>query len=1092
MKRSYFLERKHMIFRALALTLIIIACHSCNQGGKISEADYTRIQEGFTRPHDTNKLWCYYYWIGDDISKAGVTKDLEAMREFGLGAVLIGNINPDEVDGKVPLFSEAWWETTIHAVNEGKRLGIDIGMFNCPGWSQSGGPWITHDKAMRHVVYSETKVPGPAHIRIQLPKPAGEFQDICVLGFRRIPAEGKRLTMANASIKLTPTVLGAEKWIDGAPRTSAVFNIGDGAEYTIDITAKEPLKARSIKIYPAEQRFMCDIDLMAMVDGEFMPVKSFRFDRSNTSVSVGPVTHGPVAIALPPTESSAFRLVCKNLIATAPRAGFAEIVISESAVMEKYIEKSLGKMHPTPFPRFDSYLWELQQAIDDPSLVLSEVYDISDWMDDNGILEGDAPEGEWTVLRFGMTPTGTMNAPAAPQGKGYEVDKASAALARFHFDQYIKRIQERIPEENRSAFKYVIADSYEMGSQNWTDGFAQRFQEKYGYSPITYLPVFSGRIVNSAEESERFLWDLRRMVADDVAYGYVGGLRQVSNEHNLQLWLENYGHWGYPGEFLMYGGQSNLVSGEFWNEGSLGDIECKSASSAAHVYGKPRTSAEAFTAAALSYLRHPAKLKKRGDWCLTEGINHFVLHLYIHQPDDDRIPGVNAWFSTEFNRHNTWFKQGRNWADYIRRCQHLQQQGKYVAEVCYFIGEDAPKMTGTRDPELPVGYSYDYINAEVILQRLTVEEGKFVLPDGMSYRLMVLPRLKTMRPEVLARIGELVSLGGIVLGPKPEKSPSLQGYPRCDNEVRELADAMWADEYQDGKLTHAHGMGYVLDGMDLQEALDFIDVPRDVDVDENLPVCWTHRTMPGMEIYFISNQSDDELDFSPSFRVMGMKPQLWDAVTGEIRMLGEYNEEGGRTFVPLKMKAQESWYVVFTNTTNDQTAAAYASNFPEMKTLRTIEGEWRVEFENKDIGPAETQSFETLVDWTASEDNAIKYYSGTAVYRKSFTLDDIPQGEELYIDLGEVNVMAQVKLNGTDLGGVWMAPFRVNTRGLLRAGENTLEVEVVNVWRNRLIRDKQLPPDQRYTSTLVGDETADEPLHPSGLVGPVGIQRRVN
>jgi hypothetical protein len=1092
MKKSVLLRKILVDSRALLLMAVIITCNFCNQSGKISQEEYDRIQQGFTTPQDSNRLWCYYYWIGDDISKEGVTKDLEAMKKFGLGAVLIGNINPDEVDGKVPLFSDAWWDITIHAVNEGKRLGIDVGMFNCPGWSQSGGPWITADKAMRYVVYSETKVTGPAHISVQLPKPAEEFQDTYVMAFRSIPAEKKRLTKDNASIKLSPTVLGAEKWIDGAPRTSALFSIGNDAEYTIDINAKEPITARSILIYPAEARFMCDIDLLAEVDGSYQPLKSFKFDRSNTSVAVGPVTHGPVAIALPATRSGSFRLVVKNLISTAPKAGFSEIVISEAAVLEKYIEKSLGKMHPTPFPDFKSYMWEPQAAVDDNALMLAEVHDISEWMNQDGLLEGDAPEGEWTVLRFGMTPTGTKNSPAAPQGKGYEVDKASPELARFHFEQYIKKIQERIPEENRSAFKYVIADSYEMGSQNWTDGFAGKFQQKYGYSPVTYLPVFSGRIVNSTEKSERFLWDLRRMVADDVAYGYVGGLRTVSNENNLKLWLENYGHWGFPSEFLMYGGQTNLVSGEFWNEGSLGNIECKSASSAAHIYGKPRTSAESFTAAAMSYMRHPAKLKKRGDWCLTEGINHYVLHLYIHQPDEERIPGINAWFSTEFNRHNTWFKQGKNWADYLRRCQHMQQQGKYAADVVYFIGEDAPKMTGTRDPELPLGYAYDYINAEVIEQRLTVEDGRFVLPDGMSYKLLVLPKLKTMRPEVLSKIEELVSMGGTILGPKPEKSPSLQGYPGCDNKVKELADVMWTDNYHDGSLIQAHGGGYVLDGMGIQEALDFLDVPRDVNYEEALPVLWTHRTMPGMEIYFISNQSDDELNFSPSFRVKGMKPQLWDAVTGEIRRLSDYTQEGGRISVPLSMKAQESWYVVFTNTVNERTAPASASNFPGTETLQTIEGDWQVDFQNKDIGPVGVQTFPALRDWTSSEDAAIKYYSGTAVYRKTFTVNEIPEGSELYIDLGQVNVMAQVKLNGTDLGGVWMAPFRVRTQGLLRKGENTLEVEVVNVWRNRLIRDKQLPPAQRYTFTLVGDETADEPLQPSGLVGPVTIQQLIN
>ena len=253
-------------------------------------------------------------------------------------------------------------------------------------------------------------------------------------------------------------------------------------------------------------------------------------------------------------------------------------------------------MHPTPFPRFDSYLWESQQAIEDRGLLVSEVHDLSEWMDEDGIITGDVPEGEYTVMRFGMTPTGTQNSPAAPQGKGYEIDKASAELARFHFEQYMVKLIERIPEESLPALKYMIADSYEMGSQNWTDGMADKFRKKYGYDPVKYLPVISGRVVGSVEKSDRFLWDLRRMVADDIAYEYVGGLKKAANEYGLKTWLENYGHWGYPGEFLMYGGQSDLVAGEFWNEGTLGDIECKSGSSAAHMYGKPITSAEAFTA----------------------------------------------------------------------------------------------------------------------------------------------------------------------------------------------------------------------------------------------------------------------------------------------------------------------------------------------------------------------------------------------------------------------------------------------------------------------------------------------------------------
>jgi len=1067
------------------MSLFLIQCLKSND---LTEQDYSRIQDNFLNLQDSNRLWCYYYWIDDDISKEGVTKDLEAMKDFGIGAVLIGNINPDEVDGPVPLLGDEWWDIMIHAVNEGHRLGIDVGNFNSPGWSQSGGPWVTYDKAMRHIVYTETNVKGLGKLIVDLEKPADEFQDTYVLAFQTIRAEKRRLTIRNASVACSPDIDYPEKWLDEDPGTSALFNIYARKEYTIDIAADHTLKPRSILLYPAPFNFKCDCELYAFSGKEYTLLKSFTFDRSNSSVSVGPLMNGPVTFALPDKSANSFRLICKNLVSPSKEAGFSEIVITESQVLEEYIEKTLGKMHPTPLPAFDSYMWDQQDEPGNKDLVIADVIDLSDNMDANGQLTWDVPEGEWTVIRMGMTPTGTKNSPAAPQGKGYEIDKASEKLVRFHFEQYIAEIQKRIPEESRSAFKYVIADSYETGSQNWTDGFEERFEAKYDYNPVKYLPVFSGRIVGSVEESERFLWDLRRAVADDIAYQYVGGLRKVSNEHNLELWLENYGHWGYPGEFLMYGGQTNLVSGEFWNEGTLGNIECKSASSAAHIYGKPITSAEAFTAAGRSFARHPALLKKRGDWSLTEGINHFVLHVYIHQPDDNRIPGVNAWFSTEFNRHNTWFKQSKMWADYLRRCQYLLQQGKYSADVCYFIGEDAPKMTGTRNPELPDGYSYDYINAEVILNRLSVSNGKLVLPDGMSYSIMVLPDLKTMRPEVLSKIEDLVKQGGIILGLPPNKSPSLQNYPASDQEVKLIASRLWMEKNKDGKMFHAYDKGYVLDGIDLKEALDFIDVKEDFDLVENAHVLWTHRTSPGMEIYFISNQSDEALNIKPTFRVDGLSPQLWDAVTGEIRILNDFSAEAGTTTIPLKLNAQQSYFIVFTKQKNDKTKSGYAANFPDSDILLTLDSEWTINFHNKDIGPSDPLKTSVLTDWTLSNNDKVKYYSGTASYTSTFYQDQLPENGDYLLNLGHVGVMASAKLNGEELGGAWIAPFIIPLNGQLRQGENLLEIEIVNIWRNRIVKDKSLPESLRYTWTSVDDIQAGENLLPSGLMGPVRIE----
>ena len=1056
----------------------------CTSKGKQQELSFEKIQSEFVTPANDNTLWCYWYWIGDDISKEGITKDLEAMKEAGIGGAFIGNINPNEKDGKVPILSEDWWDHMVHAVNEGKRIGVDIGSFNCPGWSQSGGPWVKPEMAMRYMTYSEALVKGGKQVNIKLPKPKEEFQDSYVLAFPSIAKEKNVLSLKNASIKTTPTITNANNLMDSDMTSSAEFKRTE-INYDIEITGQKAIKANSLRIIPGKEAFIVEGTISAMIDGEYKKIKSFLFDRRKLDVNVGADVYAPLLIAIPNIESKKFKItfVKSN---TGGNWSLKELVLSEASGLDNYARKTLAKMHPTPFPAWDSYLWETQNNVADNShkLILNDVIDISNKMDAEGHLVWDAPEGDWTVQRFGMTPTGTQNSPAAPQGKGYEIDKANKELIKFHYDQFIGEFLRRIPEESKSAFKYVIADSYEMGSQNWTDGYEEKFEAKFGYNPKRYLPVFSGKIVGSVEESERFLWDLRRSVADAVAYEYVGGLKEASNEDNLQTWLENYGHWGFPSEFLMYGGQSDLIGGEFWNEGTLGDIECKSASSAAHIYGKPVVSAEAFTAAQRTYVRHPAMLKKRGDWSYTEGVNHMVLHVYIHQPDDTKVPGVNAWFSTEFNRHNTWFKKSKSYFDYLRRNQHVLQQGTYAADVCYFIGENAPIMTGARNPELPDGYSYDYINAEVILNRVSIKDGKFVLPDGMSYSLMVLPPFKTMRPELLTKIEDLVKQGGKIYGAAPEKSPSLQNYPQCDEIVKTISDKMWNSSSNKVKK---YGEGFIVDGLELQVALTQLNISKDIIFDKALPVLWTHRSMPGMEIYFLTNQSDDEINLSPSFRVAGKKPQLWDAMTGTIRPLTEFTEEDGRITVPINMKGNQSWFVVFSNS-DIETTTPYLKNFPEPTIVQTVEAPWTVDFKNKQIGPKEPVSFPKLTNWIAHENKAIKYYSGTASYSSTFNFKKEGNNKDIFIDLGEVGIMASVKINGIDIGTTWISPFKLNASNAIKEGKNTIVVEVVNVWRNRLTWDKTLPENEKKTWLLVDNITPEETLVTSGLLGPVTIQ----
>ncbi len=868
------------------------------------------LEDGFETPPDSTKPSCYWYWISDHISKEGITADLEAMRRVGIGEAFIGNIYLEDTKiGSVKALTEEWWGMVEHAVREGTRLGVKVGMFNCPGWSQSGGPWIQPGDAMRRVSIVEHRITGPARFSGRLESTNEHFQQIASIAFPAPPgsavAPRPRLT---TSVPLeNPGAL-----VDGNPQTAAAL---PGKNLHLDLDFDSPLTARSLLLTPDRKDFSLDCELLAEQDGRFVKIREFPLDRSNNSIAVGFVQYAPLTISFPPVSASRFRLVFKN---AQRAAGIAEIELSGEPRIERYIEKQLGKMHPTPLPMWGDYLWPSTAEPGQPGLVVAPdaVRDLSKVMSPDGTIVWNVPPGQWVILRVGMIPTGTKNAPASPQGQGLEVDKMNRAAAKKHFDAYIGELLRRVPAPERKSFERVIADSYEMGAQNWTDGLREIFRKRYGYDPQPWLPVLTGRIVGSAEMSDRFLWDLRRLVADQVAYDYVGGLRDACHKHGLKLWLENYGHWGFPAEFLQYGGQSDEVSGEFWSSGNLGSIELRAASSAAHIYGKPRVSAEAFTSTA-KFDSTPWSLKRRGDWALTEGINHWVLHVYIHQPWEDKLPGVNAWFSTEFNRHNPWFFPGREFIDYYRRCQFLLQQGRHVADVAYFIGEDTPKMTGIQAPALPAGYNFDYINAEVITSRLKIRNGRFTLPDGMSYRVMVLPPGEAMRPGLLEKIRDLVRAGGIVLGNPPTHSPSLQGYPKADAKVKDIAAELWKGcDGRQSKMAR-FGKGRVFQNMELQDVFNELSIPPQFACGTK-DILWTQREDENTRIFFVCNQSDRAVQVTPAFRSGGKTPELWDPAAKTIHRPAVFSVSNEITRVPFDLEPRGSRFVIFRQDTVHQ------------------------------------------------------------------------------------------------------------------------------------------------------------------------------
>lgn len=1041
----------HLFSLCILVCLGLLSCNKTETSA--NHPSFASIEQGFRSIPDSVQTGVYWYWISDNISKEGVARDLEAMKVAGINRAFIGNIGIDGIPyGDHKLLSSEWWEVLHAALKKATELNIEIGIFNSPGWSQSGGPWVKSSQAMRYLASSDTIVAGPGRMQLTLPSVGKDEQDVCVIAY---PALDKPV---------------AEK--------SWAINKKSGQSSSSVLVFDKEATVRTL-IYRVNTPFKTTAKLWVKKGGKEELLRQFVIDRSNPALNVGFVPYAPVVISLPETSASQFRL---EMSEEGEAAG--NVTLTSSPMMERYPEKSLAKMFQTPLPMWDDYLWEKQPAVSDASLMVSpdEIKNVTEFSK-SGVLDWEVPEGKWVIRRMAMLPTGVTNSPAAPEATGPEIDKMSKKHVAFHFDAFIGDILKRIPEADRKTFKVVVQDSYETGGQNWTDDMISVFKERYGYDPVPYLPVLEGTVVGNPDISDRFLWDLRRLIADRVSYDYVGGLRDVCHQHGLTTWLENYGHWGFPGEFLQYGGQSDEIAGEFWSEGSLGDIENRAASSCGHIYGKRRVWAESFTSGGPAFGRYPYQMKQRGDRFFTEGINSSLLHVYIHQPFEDREPGLDAWFGNEFNRKNTWFSQMDVFTGYLKRCNFMLQRGDYVADVAYFIGEDAPKMTGICTPELPAGYSFDYINGEVLLQRASVEDGRIVLPSGMKYRLLVLPQLENMRPEILQKIKELLQAGACVIGPAPKYSPSLSDYPAADRKVQALASELWGDQTESVRTI---GKGRLfMPATSLQPVLEALNVKPDMRVNSGTPVLFIHRATDEGDIYFISNQSETPVDINPSFRVAGKLPELWNPLTAEIRLLPEFTCADGVTTVPVRLEGFESSFIIFRK--KGTPAKTTARNYPVKEVLATVSSPWQVDFEKGKRGPEEAVTFPALQDWTESTDPSIRYFSGKAIYTNRITLDKLPQ-KALYLDLGKVMVMAKVKINGQYVGGVWTTPYRLPVGDFLRKGENLIEVEVVNNWRNRLIGDASLPEKERGTWTNVNPWNADSPLQSSGLIGPVEIQ----
>jgi (4-O-methyl)-D-glucuronate---lignin esterase len=1113
------------------------------------------LEESFAHPPNSAWPWVNWFWLDGNITREGITADLEAMQRVGIGGVLLMDVTQDIPPGLVAFGGPEWRALFKHTVREADRLGLQVSIHNAPGWCGSGGPWITPDLAMRKVVSSRTNLLGPSHFISPLPPlpgDKGQGHEIATLAFPTPVGEGTPVPGFSPKISSSgPDAIDATKLLDGDRSTFVTLPAPHGKNQYLQLEFAQPFTASFLKLSGtgSPQRFQGRLQI-SNNGGTFRDIHEFMGSDKG--------------LALPFETVSAryFRILFTKADVRLDHLEFSELELTPMFRIELAQAKAgLSRLPPS------ATAFSLPSNLPPYAAVSpSAVIDLASHLTQGGHLDWQVPKGLWTVVRLGDVPTGQLNHPARAEGVGLECDKLSQAAIDTHFAAFLGQLISDVGDLAGKSFTATHIDSWENGFQNWTPRFREEFQKQHGYDPLPYLPAFTGRIVGSLDQSERFLWDVRRTIANLLADNYAGRLAQLAHQHGLQLSIEAYGNG--PFDDLLYAGRADVPMAEFWLEPrDYSTFQNKAMPAAAHTYGKTVVAAEAFTSYPVSakWQNHPFSLKPLADAAFCEGINRLVFHRYAHQPWLDRRPGMTmGQWGVHYDRTETWWEQSKPWHEYLSRCQYLLQSGLFVADICYLTGEgaytEAPSRAGLQ-PAVPDGYDYDMAAPEVVLTRMSVKDGRLVLPDGMSYRVLILPPGDTITPKLLRKIKELVEAGATIIGTPPKKSPSLTDYPQCDTEVRQLASELWGA--CDGKAVteHSLGKGKIIWPRPLADVLAQMGVPPDFQQTTSIsgaPLRRIHRTINGADFYFVADSNPQTQSADCVFRVKGKQPEFWHPQNGKIEKTVAWHDEKEGTVMPLKFDPAGSLFVVFRESSaggdppialkrdgqrDEETVmlrgthgepeilsernGVYEAKTVSGKVLRAdvkdtpnpliLAGKWDMEFP-PGLGAPEHVVLDHLISWTEDTNAGVKYFSGTATYTKVFEIpaEFLVKNRRVVLDLGKVQVIADVKLNHQDLGILWKPPFKVDVTHAAKPEKNRLEVKVVNLWPNRLIGDEQLPEDCEWRThgAIYGDPLLkwpawllkgkpsptgrltfatwkhwhkDSPLLESGLLGPVTL-----
>jgi (4-O-methyl)-D-glucuronate---lignin esterase len=937
MKRRTFMQS----FAAGALTLVVggphiaLATDSAEEGGL--ETAFRNLPAS-ARP----KTW--WHWMNGNITRDGITRDLEAMHRAGVGGFQIFQVGTGIPKGPVNYGSSEWVHLLQHAMAEAERLGLEYDMMNCPGWSSSGGPWITPELSMQQLTWSETLVAGGKEVDIQLAEPFKKhnyYRDALVLAFPSLEGEERSLKDLLSYVTSSSGEIDASLLTNGdLSKGIDIHPVASGQPAYLQLEFDAPFAARSIEVYmvaPSDAGYFFrfpGLALEASDDGaQFRKVCELEPPSGRNSIEI------PAFSNFPMTRAKYFRLVFSG------PTSIAEVRISGAVRITDWPQKAnfahrggQQPFRPTgPVPK---------ASVIDPASVV----DITQYMDSSGHLKWQAPAGNWTILRMGQTTTGVENHPAPDGGLGLECNKYSRAAYDFHFNHFFGALLPSLKSLASKGQAGAVIDSYEVGMQTWTEEYPEEFQRRRGYDLRKYMPAMTGRVVGSGEISDRFLWDIRRTDADLMDNYYYGRFGELCHQHGLKAYAEPYS--GGPFEESQAGSKLDIPMGEFW-VGRGNQYSIKLASSIGHIYGKPIVGAESYTGAPMfaKWQEYPYAMKGQGDWMYTQGLNEFIFHVYAMQPHPTAKPGMTmgpwGWMHS---RTNTWFVRESSWLDYVNRCQHLLRQGLAVADLVYFAGVEVPINTPVWPDQLsptpPLGYYYDVTDASGILNRMKAENGRIVLPDGMSYKVLVLPEDRMLTIELLRTVHDLVREDATVVGPKPRQTPGLSGYPGSDEELHRLSDKVWGDLDGTTSTERSFGKGRVFWGQPMAPVLDKLGVKPDFDFTSHsgdAPINYIHRRVAGTDIYFVANRRRQSEELVCTFRVENKRPELWNPETGEIAPAEVYDVVDGGVRLPLRLGPSGSIFVVFRSPaetrrfqaiTRDDTTLVGTDPFPALQPGR--------------------------------------------------------------------------------------------------------------------------------------------------------------